>query len=90
MQSTDAQGQSDARLARLDRRLRRTQQMDTVAKCPLGRDELSRKRALVRKKHLERKRSRLSAWEKGIRPEVANDVTMERARQKWFLVAKTL
>ena len=61
----------------LDRRLCRTLQMDTVAKCPLETGELSQKRTLVPKKRLERKRTRLTVLEKDIRQEVASDDTTE-------------
>ena len=61
----------------LDRRLCRTLQVDTVAKCPLETGELLQKRTLVPKKRLERKWTRFSVWEEDIRQEVASYVTTE-------------
>ena len=70
--SEEVQGSFPCREVTLDRRLCRTLQMDTVAKCPLERGELTQKRTLVPKKRLEPKRTRLSVLEIDIRQEVAN------------------
>ena len=80
------------RVVTLDRRLCRTLQMDTVAKCLLEKGELSQKNVpWFRKKEASGAKTDTSpCLGKKTFDRRSPATSQQRARQKWFLDAKTL